>query len=337
MKENQLVFISHSTNDDKIAKELCDYLEKNSLKCWIAPRNNSTGKLYGASIIEGINNSRIMIVILSKYSNHSDSVINEVERAHDKKRDIITFKIDKTVISSELEFFLSSRQWLDASNGNSKTYFPEVLKTCVGLLNDSTTGIGTESAIRPKQEKTKLEIFVNGNKIILTFSVILGFGFLVFNSVLQDRHAIKNYPNSGPIVKDSFEDKFKNKSNSEPAKKVQNEPKVIVPTKINNGKKEPVSSAELEKNDLDNVMFDNPQNNDYVKFHIIKKGVYNFNGQISKYPFSGTIKFISGTTYEIVASKTVRGGFYINNNELTGSLTLLENDYTPTDFLLYRN
>ena len=48
------IFISYSSNDEQIAKEICAFFEKEKISCWIAPRNIEVGKEYGGEIIKGI-------------------------------------------------------------------------------------------------------------------------------------------------------------------------------------------------------------------------------------------------------------------------------------------
>jgi len=48
------IFISYASQDREIAYSLCEYLEKNGLLCWIAPRNISPSQKYSEAIIRGI-------------------------------------------------------------------------------------------------------------------------------------------------------------------------------------------------------------------------------------------------------------------------------------------
>ena len=48
------VFISYSTKDSDIANKVCYILEHNNLKCWIAPRNISSGRIYLDEIADAI-------------------------------------------------------------------------------------------------------------------------------------------------------------------------------------------------------------------------------------------------------------------------------------------
>ncbi len=346
MQKDQLVFISHSKNDDKIAFALCDYLESNGLQCWIAPRDNFAGKVYGASIIEGINLSKIMIVILSKSSNNSNPVESEVERAYDKKINLMTFKIDKTVISTSLEFFLSSKQWLDASNGNPKNYFPEVLRTCAGLLNDNGVNLITTAP----ETQNKVETFVKSNTIAVLVSAILGVGFLVYSFVWQRKEVpiSINKPAKDTIInpietgKEHVEEIVNSsvKVNPQTTKKNQNDLVVTSPIKGEEGaeiKNKDVSTKTIAVNEFINVRFNNPKNNDFIIFHESNNGYYSFNGSASKISFSGVAKFDNKSCFKIITNEVIKGSFYLNGNQLTGDLVLLKENFSPNDFLLFKN
>ena len=108
------VFISHSKSDKGVADAMCSRLEQSGIRCWIAPRDVRPGKTWGSEIIRGLDNAKVMIVVLSASSNRSRPVIKEVERAFGKDKVLITVRTEEVVLSQDLEFFLSSDQWLDA-------------------------------------------------------------------------------------------------------------------------------------------------------------------------------------------------------------------------------
>jgi len=83
MKEKRYdVFISHSSKDKKVAFTLCKALENEGLICWIAPRDVGIGH-YASSIVEGVEENKIFVLILSKNSNSSTPVINIQIKKHD--------------------------------------------------------------------------------------------------------------------------------------------------------------------------------------------------------------------------------------------------------------
>jgi hypothetical protein len=110
------LFISYSSKDKTIADAAVAVLEQRGLRCWIAPRDIVAGKEWSESIIEGIEQSRLMVLIFSQHSNQSQQVVREVERAVAKGLAIIPFRIEDIPASKSMEYFISSRHWLDAWN-----------------------------------------------------------------------------------------------------------------------------------------------------------------------------------------------------------------------------
>jgi hypothetical protein len=110
------VFISYASRDAEIANAVCKTLEAENICCWIAPRDILPGEEYADAIIGALNNCQLFLIILSEESNSSPQVRREVERAVSKDLSILTFRIDNTILSRAMEYYLSNRHWLDASN-----------------------------------------------------------------------------------------------------------------------------------------------------------------------------------------------------------------------------
>ncbi|MEW6572774.1 MAG: tetratricopeptide repeat protein [Bacillota bacterium] len=108
------VFISYSSQDKQVADAVCATLESKRIRCWIAPRDVLPGTLYADTIIEAINNCRILVLVLSTKSNYSPQVTREVERAVNKGIPILPFRIEDVHLSKSLEYFVSPHHWLDA-------------------------------------------------------------------------------------------------------------------------------------------------------------------------------------------------------------------------------
>lgn len=109
-----MVFISYASQDKNIADKICTYLEGHNKSCWIAPRDIPVGKEYGEEIIKGIEQSDAFVLVFSEFSNQSQHVLREVERAVSKKIPIISFKLDDTTLTKSMEYFILATQWLDA-------------------------------------------------------------------------------------------------------------------------------------------------------------------------------------------------------------------------------
>ncbi len=110
------VFISYSTDDATITTTIREGLEARGIACWFAPRDIAPGKDYAEQIIEAIEEASIVLLVLSVSSNQSVFVLNEVERAVAKRKFVVPLRIQPVQPSRSLEFFISSRQWVEAWN-----------------------------------------------------------------------------------------------------------------------------------------------------------------------------------------------------------------------------
>jgi osmotically-inducible protein OsmY len=108
------VFISYSSKDKAAADALCATLEAHGIPCWIAPRNIAYGSDYGEAIVDGINESRVMVLVFSSHANTSPHIKREVDRAVSKSLTIIPIRIEDVAPTRALEYYISPVHWLDA-------------------------------------------------------------------------------------------------------------------------------------------------------------------------------------------------------------------------------
>lgn len=108
------LFISYASQDKPIADAICATMERNGLRCWIAPRDILPGADWSASIIEAMNGSRVFVLVMSQFANASPQIKREVERAVNRGLPIIPYRIEDVQPAGALEFFLSTPHWLDA-------------------------------------------------------------------------------------------------------------------------------------------------------------------------------------------------------------------------------
>jgi AAA+ ATPase superfamily predicted ATPase len=149
-------FISYSTKDAEIAETVCQALEKDGLSCWIAPRDITPGVKFAEAILDGINQCRIFLLILSATSNNSPQVEMEVDRAASKNITILSFRIDSVLLSKSMEYYLSSRHWLDASTPPLEGHLLTLVETAKRLLGFPMNTLGliqpAEAVSRPLQK-----------------------------------------------------------------------------------------------------------------------------------------------------------------------------------------
>ena len=108
------VFISYSHQNKTQADAVCAILERDGLRCWIAPRDVQPGVEWATSIVRGINGASVFVLLFSSFANESGQVSREVERAANRRLPIIPFRIEDVEPSETLEFFISSPHWMDA-------------------------------------------------------------------------------------------------------------------------------------------------------------------------------------------------------------------------------
>lgn len=110
------IFLSHSSTDAAIAEEICEQLEKNGIKCFIAPRDIRPGKEYAEEINNGIDQSAAMVLLMSQSANSSPHVLREVEHAVSSNTPILVYKLEEVALSRSMEYFLMTHQWVSAKS-----------------------------------------------------------------------------------------------------------------------------------------------------------------------------------------------------------------------------
>ena len=158
------IFISHSSTDALIASKLCDLIEENGSQCFLAPRNIRSGFEYAAEIINGIDNSDAMLLLLSKNANTSPHILREIERAVSKSIPIIVYKLEEVELSKSMEYFLMTHQWLNADFGTH-----EQLLSCIeDIKNNKSKAFGqvvVPNKPSKEKKKSKLPIILAGTAI----------------------------------------------------------------------------------------------------------------------------------------------------------------------------
>lgn len=119
------IFISHSSADAEAAANICETLERHGSKCFIAPRDIRSGREYAEELLDGIDHSAAMILLMSENANHSPHVLREVERAVSKSIPILVYKLEEVALTKSMEYFLMTHQWINARSDDS---FVDILR-----------------------------------------------------------------------------------------------------------------------------------------------------------------------------------------------------------------
>ena len=143
------VFISYSAGDKPAADAVCVALESRGIRCWIAPRDVLPGEEYAAAIVSALHNSRVIVLVFSSGANQSQQVLREVERGVSGGLPIIPLRIENVPPSAAMEYYISSRHWLDAFTPPLEQHLVHLADT-VKLLLSRTPGSPAPPA--PMQE-----------------------------------------------------------------------------------------------------------------------------------------------------------------------------------------
>lgn len=174
------IFISYSSNDEQIAKEICAFFEKEKISCWIAPRNIEVGKEYGGEIIKGIEESKVFFLCLTKSSNESQHVLREVERAVNRKMPIVVYQQEETTLTKSMEYFLASTQWFIPGKDND---LEKLIWTVESIIEKQSQKTTLQNQTIPKKKTntaTKSQTWIRG---VLTAAVLfcaIAVGILFF-------------------------------------------------------------------------------------------------------------------------------------------------------------
>jgi len=121
------IFISYSTVNSDWAEGVCQLLESNEYTVWMAPRDISPGATWGAEIVRGIQDCRLMLLLLSSASNHSRQVAREVQLADSAQLPIIPVLLEAIKPEGDFVYFLANTQWLTAIGGSPQTHAATLL------------------------------------------------------------------------------------------------------------------------------------------------------------------------------------------------------------------
>jgi hypothetical protein len=173
------VFISYSSRDKAVADAVCANLENRKIRCWIAPRDVLPGQVYAEALMDGLNQSRLIVLVFSENSNTSPQVLREVERAVHRGIPIIPFRIEDVVPSKAMEYFVSSSHWLDALTPPLEMHLQRLADTVQVLLSGGNTSLAemvtsatTTTTIQVKPRNKALPLFLGVGSAIVVLAVI---------------------------------------------------------------------------------------------------------------------------------------------------------------------
>ena len=112
-----MVFISHSSRDAAMARDLVAALEAAGVGCWISGRDVGPGQNFQEAIVAAIRSGRAMVVLVSAAANASDEVKKELALASAAGMAVYPVRLGAVVPNPALAYELATRQWIEGGDG----------------------------------------------------------------------------------------------------------------------------------------------------------------------------------------------------------------------------
>ena len=192
------VFISYSHKDKSVTDAVCSIMEKNKIRCWIAPRDITPGVPFAEAIIDGIKEAKVFVLVYSSNSNQSPQVFKEVDRAVHHGLAIIPLRLEDVPMSKQLEYYVSDVHWLDALTPPLEKHISKLCKVVQMLLtmdkvdnDDIEEAFRTDSMKHPESGKSGRNFKLRKLLIpsIVAIFVIIFFSMKFFNRQVKIRWA----------------------------------------------------------------------------------------------------------------------------------------------------
>ena len=148
------VFVSYSHRDKPVADAVVSRLEQAGIRCWIAPRDVLPGRVWGEAIVDAIETTRLMVVVLSSEANDSRQVVREVERAIAHDVVVIPFRIEPFEPTGAMSYYLSSEHWLDAMTAPLDAHIARLVEVAGTLLGAPRGAAPSAPPPAPEPEPT---------------------------------------------------------------------------------------------------------------------------------------------------------------------------------------
>jgi adenylate cyclase len=176
------VFISYASRDKAVADAVCLALEQAGVACWIAPRNVVPGESYAGAIVHAIDGTKLNVLILSEHGAASQHVLREVERASSRRHPVVAFRIDAAPMPVDLEYFLNTSQWLDASSMGVERALPRLVDAVQrAIASAGHAGVAQGPSSSPSQQIPISKPAARGRRLLaLALGLLVTLGLAYF-------------------------------------------------------------------------------------------------------------------------------------------------------------
>ena len=107
------IFISYSRRDSELVTRLYEDIQAQGLAVWMDRNAIEAGTLWRSSIVAGIEECRVFLLVVSAASQQSRNVAKELALAESNGKPILPVLIDKTPIQADFGYCLAGIQFVD--------------------------------------------------------------------------------------------------------------------------------------------------------------------------------------------------------------------------------
>jgi hypothetical protein len=107
------LFISHATQDARVAARLCEAMEGRGFSCWIASRDIAPGENFQVAIVRAIRGAKIMLLVFTGAANGSEEVAKELALASQNRMIVVPLRVENIAPSETFAYEFATRQWID--------------------------------------------------------------------------------------------------------------------------------------------------------------------------------------------------------------------------------
>ena len=143
------VFISYSSQDQKVVEGICGFLEREGYRCFVAYRDIPRGVVWASAITEALDASKMMVVVFSSEFNMSKQTDREIEIASENNMPILTYRVVDAKMTGAKKYYLKNLNWIDA--------FPHPENSFGRLLDSVMRLIGPSKIVADKAALEEVE------------------------------------------------------------------------------------------------------------------------------------------------------------------------------------
>jgi hypothetical protein len=126
------VFLSHSSQDAALVDEVCQALESQGLRCWLASRDAVPGRPYAGELVRGIEQSAAFVLLATADAVVSPHVLNEVDQAQKHKKPIYPVFFGTPKVPGDLDYYISRLHWLQQGQSGAEGLAVKLLRVIEG-------------------------------------------------------------------------------------------------------------------------------------------------------------------------------------------------------------